>query len=283
MKIVKKDKTYFINYNKDEDISILNEIIDSNLDIKKIAKDVYSLVLDKNTIIKEKAKEVIPSSTPKREEIQKQEPQITSTNIKSKILSLLNDKSISGADLIEGNFEKLLKKEDQLVFLDMLKKNEVAIFHLPKYKKGIYKANIFIPEVKEISIPIKKEEKKSSFTAASNIDVDEDVSSSFESNGYVIIKNQGDAMGFSEKYEGRIKSGEIIGQKSFDGNYYVIDSDNYSKVKTKILNLKFKDVFKIEDIKTKLNYPDDEIRVVLEILKEECLVIEKRKGNFLFV
>ena len=111
----------------------------------------------------------------------------------------------------------------------------------------------------------------------------EDILSFFETNGYIIIKNQGDAVFFSEKYEKRIKSNEIIGQKAFDGSYCVIDADVYNKVKNKLLSLKIKEAFTIEDIKVKLNYPDDELRVVLEILKEECLVIEKRKGKYMFV
>ncbi|GEM_PF-1024361 len=276
MKIIKKDKTYFINYNKEEDTSVLNEILDSNLDIKKITKDVYSIVLDKNVDNTNKSREVV---TLKKDELIKPEQQNINT-IKSKILSFLNDKSISGADLIEGNFEKLLKKEDLPVFLEMLKKKEVTIFQLPKYKKGIYKANTSIPNV---PVSSKVDEKRQAFVSASKLDVDEDTTSSYEANSYVIIRNQGDAVFFSEKYGDRIKSGEIIGQKSFDGNYYVIDSDNYQKIKGKILALKFKDAFNIEDIKVKLNYPEDEIKVVLEILKEECLVIEKRRGNYLFV
>ena len=276
MKIIKKDKTYFINYNKDEDTSVLNEILDSNLDIKRITKDVYSIVLDRNLDYINKSRDVIIL---KKEELIK--PEFHNVDlIKSKILSFLNDKSISGADLIEGNSEKLLKKEDLPVFLEMLKKKEVTIFHLPKYKKGIYKANTSIPEV---FVSSKVEDKKPGFVSASKIDVEDDTTSSYEANLYVIIKNQGDAVFFSEKYGDRIKSGEIIGQKSFDGNYYVIDSDNYQKIKEKIIALKFKDAFNIEDIKLKLNYPEDEIKVVLEILKEECLVIEKRKGNYLLV
>jgi len=274
MKIIKKDKTYFINYNKEEDVSILNELLDSNLDIKRITKNVYSIVLDKDITSKDKPIDVINI---KKEEQIKSEQNIT---IKSKILDLLNDKNISGADLIEGNFEKILKKEDLPVFLEMIKKKEVTIFQLPKYKKGIYKANISIPKMQVSS---KAEEKQAFVSASKVIETEEETMSSFESKGYIIIRNQGDAVFFSDKYADRIKSGEIIGQKSFDGNYYVIDSEKYQKIKGKVLSLKFKDVFNIDDIIQKLNMPADEIKVVLEFLKEECLVIEKRKGNYLFV
>jgi predicted transcriptional regulator len=54
-------------------------------------------------------------------------------------------------------------------------------------------------------------------------------------------------------------------------------------VKGKILSLKIKDSFTIDDLKQKLNLPEDELKVVLEILKEECLVIEKRKGKYQLV
>jgi len=88
---------------------------------------------------------------------------------------------------------------------------------------------------------------------------------------------------FTDKYSDRVKAGEIIGQKSFDGSYYVIDSDNYKKIKNKLLAFKIKDAFTIDEIKDRLSFPDDEIKVVLEILKEECLVIEKRKSKYLLV
>ncbi len=270
MKIVKKDKTYFINY-VHEDLELLDKLRDSKLEFKEIVPNVYSLVINKDT--------------PNQKENAKETPKL---DIKQKIISLLNDKSVSGGDKIEGNFEKLLKKEDLSIFNEMLKAKEITIFHLPKYKKGIYQVNS--PSQKESSfkgeeaISKPKEKDKSSFTSAREMVYEsEDILSFFEANGYIIIKNQGDAVFFSEKYEKRIKSNEIIGQKSFDGSYYVIDADNYQKVKNKLLSLKIKEAFTIDDVKVKLNYPDDELRVVLEILKEECLVIEKRKGKYMFV
>jgi hypothetical protein len=273
MKIVKKDKTYFINY-VHEDLELLDKLKDSKLEFKEITTNVYSLVINKDTSNqKEKTKEI-----PKQ------------NDIKQKIISLLNDKSVSGGDKIEGNFEKLLKKEDISIFQDMLKAKEITIFHLPKYKKGIYQVNS-PTNVKENSFKgeeaankPKEKDRINPFTSAKEISQEsDDILSFFEANGYIIIKNQGDAVFFSEKYENRIKSNEIIGQKSFDGSYYVIDSSNYQKIKNKLLSLKIKEAFTIDDIKLKLNYPDDELRVVLEILKEECLVIEKRKGKYMFV
>jgi len=274
MKIVKKDKTYFINY-VHEDLELLDKLKDSKLEFKEIVPNVYSLVVNKD------------SQAINQKEIIKEAPK--QNDIKQKIISLLNDKAVSGGDKIEGNFEKLLKKEDLSIFQEMLKAKEITIFHLPKYKKGIYQVNS--PSLKENSFKAeevtnkpKEKDRANTFTSAREIaNESEDILSFFEANGYIIIKNQGDAVFFSEKYENRIKSNEIIGQKSFDGNYCVIDADVYNKVKNKLLSLKIKEAFTIDDVKIKLNYPDDELRVVLEILKEECLVIEKRKGKYMFI
>jgi len=265
MKIVKKAKTYFINY-VPEDMDLLDKLKDNHLEFKEITSNVYSLVVNKDTpVSKESIKEA-----PKQ------------NDIKHKIISLLNDKSVSAGNKIEGNFEKLLKKEDISIFQEMLKDKEIIIYHLPKYKKGIYQVNIITPE--KVFKPNYEKQIKKDFTPARELVQErEEIISVFESNGFVIIKNQGDAIMFTEKYSDRIKSGDIVGQKSFDGNYYVIDSDNYQKVKNKLLLLKLKDAFTIDEIRDKLNYPEDEIKVVLEILKEECLVIEKRKGKYLFI
>lgn len=200
----------------------------------------------------------------------------------------------------------------------MIKDNEIILFKLSqKYKRNIYKVNEGLEDLKEpaheevnFKEPISKintydeinfkknaidktngnktNSDSNSKSNTNNLDFKtaddyKDSFSFFDNNQYIIIKNQNLALHFSEKYKEKIKNNEIVGLKSFDGNYYVISFELLSEIKNKILNLKMSSTFNIEELSSKLSLDKDVTKITLEILKEECLVIEKKKNLFQFV
>jgi len=195
---------------------------------------------------------------------------------------------------IEGKFEKLLNVDDLNIFKEMLASKEIVLFKLSdKYKKKIYKVNedyeqkkqnsdlkVYAPQQVEVAIP------------NSNVVLQQDVVGKsesidkvyylFDKQNYIILDNSNIANIFSQKYVQEFKSGEIIGLKSFDNNYYMINSNLYNKIKPKILNYK-QDPFSLEEISSKLQLSPDLIKIILEFLKEECLIVEKRKNLYSFV
>jgi len=77
-----------------------------------------------------------------------------------------------------------------------------------------------------------------------------------------------------------INSGEILGIRSFDKNYYVFKKVLFDKIKTALLALFNKDPIALEDILEKLQYPKEQVLGVIELLKEQSDLIEVRKGIF---
>ncbi|HOD89682.1 MAG TPA: hypothetical protein PKK56_01200 [archaeon] len=278
MKIVKKNKTYFINLKDTSESKLIDGFLNNELQINQINKDVLCFVLSSSL----------------------QHPQNIDTanvghqEIKQKIIELLTDKKLPLSQKIEGKFEKLLNVDDLNIFKEMLASKEIVLFKLSdKYKKKIYKVNedyeqkkqnsdlkVYAPQQVEVAIP------------NSNVVLQQDVVGKsesidkvyylFDKQNYIILDNSNIANIFSQKYVQEFKSGEIIGLKSFDNNYYMINSNLYNKIKPKILNYK-QDPFSLEEISSKLQLSPDLIKIILEFLKEECLIVEKRKNLYSFV
>ncbi len=278
MKIVKKNNTYFINLKDTSESKLIDGFLNNELQINQINKDVLCFVLSSSL----------------------QHPQNIDTanvghhEIKQKIIELLTDKKLPLSQKIEGKFEKLLNVDDLNIFKEMLASKEIVLFKLSdKYKKKIYKVNedyeqkkqnsdlkVYAPQQVEVAIP------------NSNVVLQQDVVGKsesidkvyylFDKQNYIILDNSNIANIFSQKYVQEFKSGEIIGLKSFDNNYYMINSNLYNKIKPKILNYK-QDPFSLEEISSKLQLSPDLIKIILEFLKEECLIVEKRKNLYSFV
>lgn len=278
MKIVKKNNTYFINLKDTSESKLIDGFLNNELQINQINKDVLCFVLSSSL----------------------QHPQNIDTanvghqEIKQKIIELLTDKKLPLSQKIEGKFEKLLNVDDLNIFKEMLASKEIVLFKLSdKYKKKIYKVNedyeqkkqnsdlkVYVPQQVEVAIP------------NSNVVLQQDVVGKsesidkvyylFDKQNYIILDNSNIANIFSQKYVQEFKSGEIIGLKSFDNNYYMINSNLYNKIKPKILNYK-QDPFSLEEISSKLQLSPDLIKIILEFLKEECLIVEKRKNLYSFV
>ncbi|NCP71991.1 hypothetical protein GW835_01185 [archaeon] len=252
MKIVKKNQVYFLNVDSKEESNDLEVFIGKPLILEK-----------EGSFLKISLKE----SLSKKEEGSVKE--VDSVDLrKKKILNLLNDKSLTFQDKVEGSFEKLLNKEDLLIFKDMLKNNEIEIYKMSsKYKKGVYQPSNY----KEMNF-------KKDFNDSKNSEF-----SDFQTNKYIILKDVNLAKKFSLDFEELIKSKEVIGIKSFDGNYYVIYKYLFIEIKNNLFNLNLKENFSLDFLSLKLNYSKEVLKVVIEILKDEGLIIEKRKGNYVFV
>lgn len=232
MKIVKKNKVYFLNLENDFEEKIIDNFLNVSLDSKK-EKDSLVLSIKKDL----------------------------DKTIKKKIKALLEDKNLTFKDKVEGTFENFLNKKDLSVLKEMISLNEIEVYKMSsKYKKGVYQI-------------VRK--KENSYLKSSK-----DGTSVFSEKKYIILKNIEDVKNFSEKYKENIKNKEIIGLKSFDGNYYVVDSKLFLKVKEKIVSLNLKQDFTIDFLEKETNFSKELLKVTLEILKEEGFVIEKRKGIY---
>lgn len=273
MKIIKKNKTYFLNFNNDKEAEELNNYTNKELEIKIINTNTIAFSVSEKTPNLER---VVP--LPK--------PVISKDLIKKKIIDILLDKDLSFKDKVEGNFENLLKKEDLEIFKEMLKEKEIITFRQSdKYKKAIYVVNEKLELNKEPlnKITEKPKEPQKPETSKTTDENSDQIIKDFIKKKYVIIKTQQTADKFSKEFYVKFKNNEIKGQKSFDGYFYVIDMNVYNQAIDLLLSSGFTKSFSIEELSEKTGKEIELLRVVIEFLKEEGLIIEKKKNTFYLV
>ena len=100
---------------------------------------------------------------------------------------------------------------------------------------------------------------------------------------FALIKSITTADKFTKEFYSKFKNNEIKGQKSFDGNFYVIDVYLYNNIRKQILSSGLDKNFSIEDLSKKLNKEIDLLKIAIEFLKEEGVIIEKRKNIYCLV
>ena len=287
MKIIKKNNTYFLNFNNKNESDYLDNYTGKELEIKIINEDVLVFLnKDKNTPFLGQTVATTPPLV---------KNSISSKDlVKKKIISILQDKDLSFKERVEGNFEDLLKKEDLEIFKEMLKDKEIITFkQSEKYKKAIYVVNEKYNPVAVENKPVL--ENKQPFenksiqetkvkvlgnTTEENADL---IIKEFIKKKYVIIKTQSAADKFSKEFYIKFKNNEIKGMKSFEGSFYVIDVKLYEKTRERILSSNFQKNFSIEELSEKLNYEIELLRIAIEFIKEEGLIIEKKKNIYCLI
>ncbi len=96
---------------------------------------------------------------------------------------------------------------------------------------------------------------------------------------YIVCDDQNQAKEISQKYSDEIKEGLVLGIKGFDRRYYIFKTTYYQKLKSLIVG-----VAKTTNKETSLEKlidatkePEDALKGVIEIMKEEGYLFEKNK------
>lgn len=187
--------------------------------------------------------------------------------IEKKLIEMLAKKPLS--DRVEGKFEKFLSMAEQKKLNELLKEGRVVKFRLgEKYRKAVYKLKEHISgERKEANSagPAKEE------------NISEQPSDDIQKNGFAFFSNEFAAKEFSNSHYDDMKSKNIMGMKSFDGNFYFVKKYVYGEKSKVILGYlpKKKGVYLSELgnlLKSRML-----ARAICEFLKEEGLLIEKKK------
>jgi hypothetical protein len=199
------------------------------------------------------------SEAPKQD-ISKIEPE-------ARILALLQEKKLS--ERVEGKFEKFLSQKEAEQFREMLKEGRVFAFKLSdKYKKPVYKI-----------APFKKKESEKNTTE--NKPVDEYC---LEKDGLLVCSDKKKAEILSFELKDLIKSGQISGIKSFDGNYYIIETDLLQKYAPLVLEIiRANKAIALEEIAKKAAISVILAKIACEFLKEDGEIIEKKRGQYSYV
>ena len=179
-----------------------------------------------------------------------------------KIISLLRKKRLN--ERVEGKFEKYLNEKEMVKFNELLKNGVIEKFKLSqKYKKAVYQLREEKDEGKE-KVYEEKEKPLDQY--------------SLQKDGFIIVRNEEKVKKLSNELSARIKNNEVMGIKSFDGNFYIIEAALYEKKANSILDfLRKKKSAYLSELSKELNLTKTLANIVCEFLKDDGSVIEKRK------
>ena len=196
---------------------------------------------------------------------EKREEKIVIDEVEQKIISYLRSKPFK--ERVEGNFERLLSKEELLRLRQMIKEGKVEKFRSdPKYKKAVYQAKQIEPS-----------------RAFDNVEkgIEE---FSLEKDGFIVVKNEQRAKRLSEELAPRIKAGEVMGTRSFEGTFYIIDSTFYNEKSPKVLErIKELKSANLETLCRDLSLTPTAAKIICTFLNEEGEILEKRKEFYQYI
>jgi len=99
-------------------------------------------------------------------------------------------------------------------------------------------------------------------------------------NNYLCINDVEDVRKISYVTRQEINSGEILGIRGFDKNYYIFKKELFEKNKTEILNQFEGESRSLDSLIDRTKLPKDQILGIMEILKEQADIIETQQGVY---
>jgi hypothetical protein len=180
-----------------------------------------------------------------------------------RITGLLENRPLS--ERVEGKFEKLLKADELKSLTEMLKTGEVVRYKGQNYRKSVY------------LLKNESEKRAAAGSGKAGRERFSEEGNDIEKNGFAVFNDEKTAMDFSEAYREDIRERSVIGIKSFDGCFYFVRMGLFKRRSGPLLEYlsKKRGVYLSELGKTLKNRML--AKVMIEFLKEEGLVIEKRK------
>ncbi|MBI4361348.1 AbrB/MazE/SpoVT family DNA-binding domain-containing protein [Candidatus Micrarchaeota archaeon] len=103
--------------------------------------------------------------------------------------------------------------------------------------------------------------------------------SPLEPSGFLVLSGELDAKTFSSRHEAAIKSGDVKGVRGFDKKFYLVSRRFFETNARRILSALSEEKDSLELSQT-LKLPEEGIKALLYVLKEEGEVIEKKRGAF---
>ena len=178
--------------------------------------------------------------------------------------------AIKFGDRTPENVSKILSNDEKETLRNLEKKGLVNLFRGNKYRNGVY-------NIDDRVYPILKNtnEQKPRETGA----VSDPIYQALAKHGFLVIRDQREARELSERLKSEMKSGSVVGTKGFDGSFYVVTRDYFSKASKSILGALEKEA-DVLTIAATCKLDADGVRAVLQHLAESGEIIEKRKGTF---
>ncbi|VVC01166.1 Uncharacterised protein [uncultured archaeon] len=172
---------------------------------------------------------------------------------------------------------KLFTKEEKELLEGLVKSEMVQVFHGGKYEKsGVYNVSDFafnaVREPAQAPSAVQP--------PAPSADIPVSSAAHLEKHGWMILANETEARNFGNAYPDKVKSGEVMGQRAFDRQYYFVTKAFFASHEKEIMSSLGKSDKTPEELSQQLHMAPEGCRALLVHLLETGDVMEKRKGKF---
>ncbi len=104
-----------------------------------------------------------------------------------------------------------------------------------------------------------------------------------EKEGLAVIENEAEAKRVSSVFEKDIKEGRVLGVRGFDKKYYVMSSEFYSSVSSKVEKALSSKDLPAQEIALEAKIDEKHAIAALQLMRENGEVIEKKRGVYALV
>ena len=101
-----------------------------------------------------------------------------------------------------------------------------------------------------------------------------------ERGGYWVFDTEQEAAAFSRRHAEEFQAGYILGIRGFDGKYYAVRRSLYDSLLPRILSLVRESPRTVEEISTILKKDKNLVKAILELAREEGIVVERSGGVY---
>jgi len=174
--------------------------------------------------------------------------------------------------------EEMMNDAERKILASLISNKIITFFKSAKYKDGVYN----IPQnIYKIAKGIGGEKEKIPEAVPHSRPVPSDPEEALELVGYVIVEREGEAKELSERLAPQIKKGEIMGVRGFDKRFYLARKGFYVSSSERISKAMRGGKDKgVEEIAKEAKLKPDECEAVLNIMREEGEVVEKKRGTY---
>ncbi|MFH0927070.1 MAG: winged helix-turn-helix domain-containing protein [Candidatus Micrarchaeota archaeon] len=205
----------------------------------------------------------------------------------------------------EQNVKKAINGEEENVLAQLLSRRAITIFKNSKYPQGVYNISnkIFFAQkprenfshgapangapssgAAQPSLP----EAQSSAPEAQNHNANSVAGPALAINtvehlqklGYMVLSSEAEAKYLMEQIKGTIKDDDVKGVRGFDKKYYILRKSFLREFEQPIFDLLEQGNSHSKDIGERLGLTPEAITVILMVMADEGLVIERRRGEW---
>ena len=181
------------------------------------------------------------------------------------------------------NVDKITNDSEKKALEGLIGKKLIYVLKSSKYPKGVYNipTNVFYAHKNQASPrTVRAPSANFNANAISGPALAINTVEHLKKLGYMVLSNEAEAKYQMQNIKNEIKDDDVKGVRGFDKKYYILRKSFLHEFKQPIFELLDEGLMSAKDMSEKLKLTSEAITVVLMVMADEGLVIEKRKGKW---